>query len=66
MFSKRLQVQERMTRQIAEYIHNLLQPYGVAVVVEGLQRLRDGVVVSPKPVADAPGHAAAGSTTGTR
>ena len=36
MFAKRLQVQERMTRQIAEYIHNLLQPYGVAVVVEGL------------------------------
>ena len=36
MFARRLQVQERMTRQIAEFIHNLLNPYGVAVVVEGL------------------------------
>lgn len=36
MFAKRLQVQERMTRQIAEFIHHLLNPYGVAVVVEGL------------------------------
>jgi GTP cyclohydrolase I len=36
MFSRRLQVQERMTRQIAEFIQNLLNPYGVAVVVEGL------------------------------
>ncbi len=36
MFARRLQVQERMTRQIAEFIHNLLHPYGVAVVVEGL------------------------------
>jgi len=36
MFARRLQVQERMTRQIAEFIHNLLHPHGVAVVVEGL------------------------------
>jgi GTP cyclohydrolase I len=36
MFARRLQVQERMTREIAEFIHNLLDPYGVAVVVEGL------------------------------
>jgi GTP cyclohydrolase I len=36
MFARRLQVQERMTRQIAEFLHNLLHPYGVAVVVEGL------------------------------
>jgi GTP cyclohydrolase I len=36
MYARRLQVQERMTRQIAEFIHNLLNPYGVAVVVEGL------------------------------
>jgi GTP cyclohydrolase I len=36
MFARRLQVQERMTRQIAEFIQNLLNPYGVAVVVEGL------------------------------
>jgi GTP cyclohydrolase I len=36
MFSRRLQVQERMTRQIAEFIQGLLNPLGVAVVVEGL------------------------------
>ncbi len=36
MFARRLQVQERMTRQIAEFLHNTLNPYGVAVVVEGL------------------------------
>lgn len=36
MFARRLQVQERMTRQIADFIHNLLKPQGVAVVVEGL------------------------------
>lgn len=36
MFARRLQVQERMTRQIAEFIDNLLNPFGVAVVVEGL------------------------------
>jgi len=36
MFSRRLQVQERMTRQIADFIRDLLHPQGVAVVVEGL------------------------------
>jgi GTP cyclohydrolase I len=36
MFARRLQVQERMTRQIADYIGQLLKPQGVAVVVEGL------------------------------
>jgi len=36
LFSRRLQVQERMTRQIAEYIQFVLHPKGVAVVVEGL------------------------------
>ena len=36
MFARRLQVQERMTRQIADFINNLLQPHGVAVVVEAL------------------------------
>ncbi len=36
MFSRRLQVQERMTRQIAEFINGLLHPLGVAVIVEGL------------------------------
>ncbi|MBQ9285018.1 MAG: GTP cyclohydrolase I FolE [Bacteroidaceae bacterium] len=34
-FSHRLQVQERMTEQIAECIHEALNPLGVMVVVEG-------------------------------
>lgn len=36
LFAHRLQVQERMTRQIAEFLQELLHPAGVAVVVEGL------------------------------
>jgi len=36
MFAHRLQVQERMTCQIADLIRDLLKPQGVAVVVEAL------------------------------
>lgn len=35
MFARRLQVQERMTQQIAELLDQVLHPLGVAVVVEG-------------------------------
>ena len=35
VFAKRLQIQEKMTAQIAQAIHDVLQPKGVAVVVEG-------------------------------
>lgn len=35
MFARRLQVQERMTVQIADFIEAALKPQGVAVVVEG-------------------------------
>ena len=35
MFARRLQVQERMTRQIADFLNDVLHPRGVAVVVEG-------------------------------
>ncbi|HPD42129.1 MAG TPA: GTP cyclohydrolase I FolE [Anaerolineae bacterium] len=36
MFARRLQVQERMTQQIAEFLNETLHPQGVAVVAEGL------------------------------
>lgn len=36
LYARRLQVQERMTRQIADFIQELLEPQGVAVVVEAL------------------------------
>ena len=36
MFSRRLQVQERLTTQIAQTINDVLQPRGVAVVMEAL------------------------------
>jgi GTP cyclohydrolase IA len=35
VFSKRLQIQEKMTAQIANTIDEVLQPDGVAVVIEG-------------------------------
>jgi GTP cyclohydrolase I len=36
IFARRLQVQERMTREIADLIRDLLHPQGVGVVVEAL------------------------------
>ena len=36
MYSRRLQVQERLTRQIANTLNDVLQPMGVAVVMEGI------------------------------
>jgi GTP cyclohydrolase IA len=35
LFARRLQVQERMTNQIADALIEVLEPHGVAVVVEG-------------------------------
>ena len=36
MYARRLQVQERMTRQIADFLSEALKPQGVAVVVEAM------------------------------
>ncbi len=36
LFARRLQVQERMTRQIHDFLNAALHPHGVAVVVEGV------------------------------
>jgi len=36
LYARRLQVQERLTTQIAEAVQELLQPEGVAVVLEGV------------------------------
>ncbi len=36
LFSRRLQVQERMTRQIADFLCNTIYPLGAGVVVEAL------------------------------
>ena len=35
VYGRRLQVQERLTNQIAEKLYEILDPYGVAVVCEG-------------------------------
>ncbi len=35
LFARRLQIQERLTRQIANFIDEVLNPEGVAVVIEG-------------------------------
>ncbi len=34
MYARRLQVQERLTEQIAQFLDDLLHPHGVAVVIE--------------------------------
>ena len=36
MYARRLQVQERLTQQVAEALDTILKPKGVAVVVEGV------------------------------
>jgi GTP cyclohydrolase IA len=38
IFSKRLQIQEKMTSQIANTLNDILQPKGVAVVVEAVHQ----------------------------
>jgi GTP cyclohydrolase I len=36
MFARRLQVQERLTQQIGDFLNEALHPHGVAVVIEAL------------------------------
>ena len=36
LYARRLQLQERMTRQVADLLNELLNPRGVAVVLEGI------------------------------
>ena len=36
MFARRLQLQERMTQEIANFLNETLHPFGVAVVAEGV------------------------------
>jgi GTP cyclohydrolase I len=36
MYARRLQIQEQMTSQIANFLYSTLEPQGVAVVVEGM------------------------------
>jgi GTP cyclohydrolase I len=36
MYARRMQVQERLTRQIADFLQTTLKPHGVAVVVEAV------------------------------
>jgi len=36
MYARRLQIQEQMTSQIANFLNSTLEPQGVAVVVEGM------------------------------
>ena len=42
VFAKRLQIQEKMTAQIANTLDDVLQPKGVAVVIEAKSRGRRG------------------------
>ena len=36
MYARRLRIQERQTQQIADELESIVQPRGVAVVVDGL------------------------------
>jgi GTP cyclohydrolase I len=52
-FSRRLQVQERLTHQVAEFLQSTLEPRGVGVVIEGYHlcvAMRGAKKVNPRMV----------------
>ena len=53
MYSRRLQVQERLTTQIANTLNEVLQPRGVAVVMEAVHLCM--IMRLPRPPGDARG-----------
>lgn len=68
LFARRLQVQERMTRQIADELQRLLEPRGVAVVVEALHlcMMMRGVQKHDARMTTSAMHGAFRSNTATR
>lgn len=52
MYARRLQVQERLTAQIADALEGLLKPQGVAVVVEATHMCM--VCAAPSPTTPKP------------
>ena len=64
-FARRLQIQEKMTAEIAETIQEVLNPFGVGVVVEAehsCMTLR-GVDMRPAPCSPPAGSSACSATT---
>jgi GTP cyclohydrolase IA len=68
MYARRLQVQERMTRQIADLLQELLLPQGVAVIVEGMHlcSMMRGVKKHGARMTTSAMHGAFRSNTATR
>jgi GTP cyclohydrolase I len=55
-FSRRLQVQERLTQQVAQFLNTVLNPRGVGVVIEGYHlcvAMRGAKKVNPRMVTSA-------------
>ena len=68
LFARRFQVQERMTRQIADMISELLNPHGVAVVLEAVHlcSMMRGVMKHDARMTTSAMHGAFRNSTKTR